>query len=421
MNLYNLITKVITLKCVQSLPSPKYKLLKLKKIPSVINLSKKYFTFTTVHKFTNLNIPVLLTDTGDTEISLILNYKYFSYSEIINIICSRQMPVSYETVGDVIHFNLNDEFLEYKYFIGKILYDKTGHTVINKIGNINNTFRNYDFEYIGGKVDINELKDKDKIDRDNITYFIAKEESGIVDINKSSSLENITNNSHREDTLNNSYRENNKHNALTKLTCQDFNQKILAEFIKSYKSSNFIIKLDKLRTCLVENGAKFHIDIKNVYWCSKLQEERRNLLSEIKPGEVVCDVFCGVGPMVIPLLQKKCLVYCNDLNKDAIFCLRENIKINKIETGFFIENLDAKIYLEKISDIRIDHFILNLPEYSIDYIKYIRKGKIHCYFFSREEEVEKLVEEKTGLVNGDIRFIRKVSPSKNVYKLTMIK
>lgn len=174
--------------------------------------------------------------------------------------------------------------------------------------------------------------------------------------------------------------------------------------------------MSKLETCLIENRAKFIIDIKNVYWCSKLQDERKKLLDICKRGEVICDVFCGVGPMVIPLLLKGCIVYANDLNIKAVDCLKKNIKLNKISQNFFISNKDAKDYLED-SLPKIDHYILNLPEYSLDYIEYIQSGMIHCYFFSNEN-VEDLVYKKTGLLNADIKFIRKVSPSKNVYKLT---
>ncbi|KAF5140714.1 hypothetical protein AAJ76_800029636 [Vairimorpha ceranae] len=398
MNLLNLIEKVVSFKCKQAAPSKSIKLSKVYRIPSIINLRKNYPTFRVEHNFSDLNTQILLCDSGEHEIVLILNYNFFHYSEIINTICDIPMPVSYETVGDVIHFNLNVEHLPYKYLIGKILYDKTGCTVINKLGNIKSTFRYYDFEYIGGKVDINSLNynNEKEVNIDGTKYTIYKEED-IVDI--------------KERECKNTCK------SYTTLSKDDFNKELLDLLIKDYCNKKILIKMDKLETTLIQNDVKFFIDLKNVYWCSKLQEERRKLINEIDSKSVVCDAFCGAGPMVIPLLKKGCQVYCNDLNEKAINCLKINLKINKIEEGFNIENQDAKVFLKNIQNVKIDHYILNLPEYSIDYLKYINQGKVHCYFFSNENDVKNYVFVKTGIINPNIRLIRKVSPSKNVYKL----
>ncbi|KAK6090769.1 hypothetical protein P3W45_000014 [Vairimorpha bombi] len=394
MDLSKLISKVLKLNCTQGYPDKKQEYTKIKKLPSILNLRKKYSTFVINHTFTDLSIPVILSPSGESTIELVLNYNYFTYSEIINFLCNKQMPVSFETIGDVIHFNLNNEHLPYKYIIGKILYDKTGCNIINKLGNINSKFRCYEFEYIGGKVDISYKEDTllvggtkytfiyNKTYENKEQYFFSKKESS----------------------------------GLLQLQKEDFCPDILDKFIRKYSDTSKIIEMDRLETSLIENGARFIIDIRNVYWCSKLQDERRRLLDICKRGQVVCDVFCGVGPMVVPLLLKGCTVYANDLNSKAIECLKKNIKINKIKQNFFISNEDAKDFLEG-SLPKIDHYILNLPEYSLDYLQYIKSGMIHCYFFSNED-FEDLVYEKTGLRNANIRFIRKVSPSKNVYKLT---
>lgn len=168
MDLSKLISKKIKLRCHQGYPDKNEKYTKINKIPSILNLKKKYNTFSINHSFSDFNTPVILTKSGNYIIEIVLNYDYFTYSEIINYLCNRIMPVSFETIGDVVHFNLNTEYLPYKFIIGKIVYDKTGCTVINKTGNINSKFRYYEFEYIGGKIDI--TYKKDIIVEDGITY-----------------------------------------------------------------------------------------------------------------------------------------------------------------------------------------------------------------------------------------------------------
>ncbi len=39
------------------------------------------------------------------------------------------------------------------------------------------------------------------------------------------------------------------------------------------------------------------------------------MLSAVKKGDVVCDMFCGIGPFAIKAAKKKqCSVLANDLN-----------------------------------------------------------------------------------------------------------
>lgn len=85
----------------------------------------------------------------------LLNYSYDDYS--INEIYDKLLPpnigiYSFESVGHLIHLNLKEEQLPYKYIIGQVLLDKNPRmkTVINKIGSINNTFRTFDMELLAG-------------------------------------------------------------------------------------------------------------------------------------------------------------------------------------------------------------------------------------------------------------------------------
>ena len=50
----------------------------------------------------------------------------------------------------------------------------------------------------------------------------------------------------------------------------------------------------------------------------------------IPRGEVVVDVFAGVGPFAVPLAKKGSFVYGNDLNPESSKCMEENSKRNKV-------------------------------------------------------------------------------------------
>lgn len=59
-------------------------------------------------------------------------------------------------------------------------------------------------------------------------------------------------------------------------------------------------------TELLEDKVKFKVDVSRVYWCSKLGSERNRMIDKIlKKGEVLCDMFCGIGPLAVKSAAKK--------------------------------------------------------------------------------------------------------------------
>ncbi|CAO2046877.1 unnamed protein product [Urochloa humidicola] len=98
-----------------------------------------------------------------------------------------------------------------------------------------------------------------------------------------------------------------------------------------------------MATEVKQYGARFKLDYGLVYWNSRLEHERIRLVSLIKKGDVICDMFSVIGPFSIPAAQKGCVVYANDLNPDSVHYLRMNAKINKVEDYIFTYNMDARV------------------------------------------------------------------------------
>ncbi|VAI46777.1 unnamed protein product [Triticum turgidum subsp. durum] len=95
-------------------------------------------------------------------------------------------------------------------------------------------------------------------------------------------------------------------------------------------------------------GATFRLDYGLVYWNSRLEHEHIRLVSLFKKGDVICDMFAGIGPFSIPARQKGCVVYANDLNPDSIHYLKTNAKINKVEDYIFTYNMDARVFMQSL-------------------------------------------------------------------------
>jgi tRNA (guanine37-N1)-methyltransferase len=66
---------------------------------------------------------------------------------------------------------------------------------------------------------------------------------------------------------------------------------------------------------LVESGVTFEFTYGSVYWNSKLQHEHARVLALLQLGDVVADLFAGVGPFAVPAAKYRgCRVLANDLN-----------------------------------------------------------------------------------------------------------
>ncbi|XP_057420776.1 tRNA (guanine(37)-N1)-methyltransferase 2 isoform X2 [Lotus japonicus] len=97
-------------------------------------------------------------------------------------------------------------------------------------------------------------------------------------------------------------------------------------------------------------GATFKLDYSLVYWNSRLEHEHKRLVSMFQMGEIICDMFAGIGPFAIPAAQKGCIVYANDLNPDSIHYLKVNAKINKVDDRIHAYNMDARKFVSQLME-----------------------------------------------------------------------
>ena len=139
-----------------------------------------------------------------------------------------------------------------------------------------------------------------------------------------------------------------------------------------------------------ENGFKFKLDVKKVFYTPRMQNERAVIISKIKPNEKVLDMFAGVGPFAIPI-AKKARVTAIDINKDAISYLRKNCIINKVLVKSFVGDCREIILQEKLKGF--DRIIMNFPKGSVNFLKTaVSAGKkgtiIHLYIFEKDEKTK---------------------------------
>jgi tRNA (guanine37-N1)-methyltransferase len=156
-----------------------------------------------------------------------------------------------------------------------------------------------------------------------------------------------------------------------------------------------------------EYGCKFRLDPLKVYFSPRLSSERQRVASNIKKGEIIVDMFAGVGPFSI-VIARSCdvkKIYGIDVNPYATTFMLQNIKINKCQHKITVILTDStKIPHDSFS---ADRVIMNLPEKSLNVIpqacQFLKPegGFIHLYLFASEGTSTKILSEH---IRSKIKF-----------------
>lgn len=170
-----------------------------------------------------------------------------------------------------------------------------------------------------------------------------------------------------------------------------------------------------------EFGCRLMLDVRNVYFSPRLATERKRVADSVKDGEVIVDMFAGVGPFPVLIAKNHDVkIYAVDINPEAYKYAEKNIELNKVQDKVIPILGDVREVLEN-KDVKADRIIMNLPGSAYEFldtaVQHIKPGGIiHYYEFSEsfEKPVERLEEaaypRKVEIL--DKRKVRSRSPGK---------
>lgn len=174
---------------------------------------------------------------------------------------------------------------------------------------------------------------------------------------------------------------------------------------------------DISETIHTEYGSRFLLDVRKVYFSPRLATEREKIVRQVDDGEIIIDLFAGVGPYSVSIArQRRVEIFAVDINPHAIHYLKKNIELNKLQGKIIPVLEDAHEFL-KDNDLKADRIIMNLPGTACKYLDEAvnclkRGGVLHYYEFSSDYLVPiRRIEDASGGRKVNILNSRKVKSS----------
>ena len=144
---------------------------------------------------------------------------------------------------------------------------------------------------------------------------------------------------------------------------------------------------EEYKVTVKHNGASLTFDFAKVYFNPRLSTEHSRVTSMVDKGDVMLDVFAGVGPFSVACAKqgKALRVYANDLNPDSFRWLKHNAEANKVTDRMELYNLDGREFIKTVvkevilkrllPEVKKEedkmgslHIVMNLPAMAIEFL-----------------------------------------------------
>jgi tRNA (guanine37-N1)-methyltransferase len=188
---------------------------------------------------------------------------------------------------------------------------------------------------------------------------------------------------------------------------------------------------NKTSTKHKESGCVFAVDVEKCYFSPRLSHERSRVAGMVKSGEMVVNMFAGVGCFSIIIAKAVCQtkVFSIDLNPTAVQYMEKNVRINRVFDKVIPVLGDSKDIINSQLRGMADRVLMPLPEKALDYLPYavsaLKKlgGWIHYYDFqhatinenptekTKLKVAEKLDSLGVGYVFAFSRVVRSTGPN----------
>jgi len=189
-----------------------------------------------------------------------------------------------------------------------------------------------------------------------------------------------------------------------------------------YRTRRFVHLAGEDRTWTIhrENRCTFRVDLSKSFFTPRLSGERMRIARQVGRGEIVADMFAGVGPFAIAIARNAgAKVYAAEINPEAYKLLTENLELNRVSGIVTPLFGDCRTVLRE-RGVKADRVIMNYPSNPLDFLESALeamrgRGVIHLYGFTGDpEEWGRVVEDRLAGLGAScevcVRVLRPISP-----------
>ncbi len=134
-------------------------------------------------------------------------------------------------------------------------------------------------------------------------------------------------------------------------------------------------------TIHVENGVKYKLDAAKIMFSPANVKERLRMAKVAKPGELVVDMFAGIGHLSLPMaVHRKAKVIAIEKSPYTFKFLVENIELNGVQDRMTAYNIDNREFLgEEIADRVLMGYVIRTHEFIPKALQIAKNGAIIHY------------------------------------------
>lgn len=166
-------------------------------------------------------------------------------------------------------------------------------------------------------------------------------------------------------------------------------------------------------TQYMESGCVFSVDVAECYLSPRLSYERMRVARQVKDGEVVVNMFAGIGCFSLITAKHSGVskAYSIDINPTAFKFMKENVRINRVYEKVIPILGDARKIIETRLRHTADRVLMPLPEKALEYLPSAvsalkeNGGWIHYYNFEHSGKGECPVEKNQLKVVQKLRDV----------------
>jgi tRNA (guanine37-N1)-methyltransferase len=143
-----------------------------------------------------------------------------------------------------------------------------------------------------------------------------------------------------------------------------------------------------------ENGVELEVDVERAYFSPRLAREHARVAEEVRPGDRVYDLCCGVGPFTATIARdgRARAITAIDSNPAAVELLRSTLRRLSASPPVEVRVEDVAAFVTSAPPV--ERVILNLPHEGIKYLPSVARtvahgGRLYYYEVTPRTELER--------------------------------